>query len=60
MPVDKAISWPLSQEIDKSLLAQALRTLPRPIPIPGEAPLEGKPFDQAPVLRVINWSKNEQ
>ncbi|MGG7556332.1 MULTISPECIES: hypothetical protein [Pseudomonas] len=58
--MDKAISWPLSQEIGKSLLAQALRTLPRPIPIPGEAPLEGKPFDQAPVLRVINWSKNEQ
>ncbi|WP_157214321.1 hypothetical protein [Pseudomonas sp. GM18] len=58
--MDKAISWPLSQEIDKSPLAQALRTLPRPIPIPGEAPLEGKPFDQAPVLRAINWLKNEQ
>jgi len=60
MPVDKAISWPFSQEIDKSLLAQALRTLPQPIPTPGEAPLEGNVFYQAPVLRAINWSKNEQ
>jgi hypothetical protein len=60
MPVDKAISWPLSQEIGKSLLAQPLRTLPRPLPTPGEAPLEGKVLDQAPVLRAINWSKNEQ
>ncbi|MCP1441800.1 hypothetical protein J3D54_000932 [Pseudomonas sp. GGS8] len=58
--MDKAISWPLSQEMSESLLAQALRTLPRPIPIHGEAPLEGKPFDQAPVLRAMNWSKNEQ
>ncbi|CAI8768538.1 hypothetical protein ABH908_001087 [Pseudomonas frederiksbergensis] len=58
--MDKAISWPLSQEIDKSPLAQALRTLSRPIPTPKEAPLEGKVFDQAPVLRAINWSKNEQ
>ncbi|HJR28971.1 MAG TPA: hypothetical protein VJ889_09655 [Pseudomonas sp.] len=52
--MDKAISWPLSQEIDKSLPTQALRTLPRSIPVPDQAPLEGKVFDQAPVLRAMN------
>ncbi|WP_181150628.1 hypothetical protein [Pseudomonas frederiksbergensis] len=58
--MDKAISWPLSQENDKTLLAWALPMVPHPMSIPNQAPLEGKPLDQAPILRGINWSKNEQ
>jgi hypothetical protein len=50
MPVDKAISWPLSQEKSNTLQIKALRAAPRPMSIPNQAPLEGKAVDQAPVL----------
>ncbi|WP_223484009.1 hypothetical protein [Pseudomonas sp. A-RE-19] len=58
--MDKAISWPLSQENGKTALAEALWTGPRLISIPNPAPLEGTFFDQAPLLRAMSWSKNEQ
>jgi hypothetical protein len=54
MPGDKAISWPLSQETGKASLAWALWRMPRHIPIPNQAPLEGTFFDQALVLRAVN------
>ncbi|MGF6327128.1 hypothetical protein ABH909_000006 [Pseudomonas sp. BS3782 TE3695] len=58
--MDKAISWPLSQEIGKALLASGLWTVPCLIRIANQAPFESTFFDQAPLLRAIDWSKNEQ
>jgi hypothetical protein len=52
MPVDKAISWPLSQENRKSLLAKALRARPRHLLIVDQALLRGKVLDQALLLPV--------
>jgi hypothetical protein len=60
MPVDKAISWPLSQENRKSLLAKAFRAGPRHLSILDQALLGGKVLDQALILLVGYWSKNEQ
>jgi hypothetical protein len=60
MPVDKAISWPLSQENSKALLAKALRTLVGDVSMPISAPLEGKAVDLALFLRIQCWSKNDQ
>ena len=58
--MDKAISWPLSQENRKSLCVKALRTAPHYLSLPGQALLEGKVLDQAPILPAGCWSKNEQ
>jgi hypothetical protein len=60
VPVDKAISWPLSQEPVKRLPGDPSRRatkvkLPRFV-----APIKRKAFDQAPVLLVKFWLKNEQ
>jgi len=60
MPVDKAISWPLSQEKSKALLAAAFRTLVGDVSRPISAPLEGKAIDMAPFLRIKVWLKNDQ
>jgi hypothetical protein len=57
MPVDKAISWPLSQENSKALQAKALKVTPRPMSIPTPAPLEGKAVHQAPVLLRVFGQK---
>jgi hypothetical protein len=57
MPVDKAISWPLSQEKSNALQIKALRTTPRPMSIPHQAPLEGNAVDQAPVLHKVFGQK---
>ncbi|MHC8383847.1 hypothetical protein [Pseudomonas sp. LB3P14] len=55
--MDKAISWPLSQESSKVLQVKALKTAPRPMSIPNPAPLEGKAVDQAPVLLKVFGQK---
>jgi hypothetical protein len=60
MPVDKAISWPLSQESRKALKAKALSTRLGAVPIQTQAPVESKAVDQARFLPVTIWSKNEQ
>jgi hypothetical protein len=60
MPVDKAISWPLSQENSIVLLAKALRTVAGDMSMPISAPLEGKAIDMAPFLRIKDWLKNDQ
>jgi len=60
VPVDKAISWPLSQErlahppagTDDSASALFLTC--------SEAPIQRKAVDQAPVLLASGWLKNEQ
>jgi hypothetical protein len=57
MPVDKTISWSLSQEKSKALQIKALRTAPRPMSIPNLAPLEGKAVDRAPVLLRVFGQK---
>jgi hypothetical protein len=49
--VDKAISWPLSQENSKALLAKVSRTPVSDVSMPISAPLEGKAVDLAPFLR---------
>jgi hypothetical protein len=60
MPVDKAISWPLSQESRQSLQARLSRTRHCYLSRLSQALLQGKPIDQAPVLLVGSWLKNEQ
>jgi hypothetical protein len=57
MPVDKAISWPLSQEKSNTLQIKALRTAPRPMSIPNQALLEGNAVVQAPVLLRVFGQK---
>jgi hypothetical protein len=57
MPVDKAISWPLSQEKPNALQIKALRAAPRPMSIPNQAPLEGNAVDQASVLLRVFGQK---
>jgi hypothetical protein len=57
MPVDKAISWPLSQESSKALQVKALKMAPRSMLIPNQAPLEGKAVDPAPVLLRVFGQK---
>ncbi|MBK5397794.1 hypothetical protein JFU47_13950 [Pseudomonas sp. TH39(2020)] len=55
--MDKAISWPLSQEKSKALQIKALKGVPCPMSIPNQAPLEGKAVDQAPVLLRVFGQK---
>ncbi|ANI52444.1 hypothetical protein PDR5_07140 [Pseudomonas sp. DR 5-09] len=50
VPVDKAISWPLSQERRWLLFASLWRRACESNSVACTAPLEGKAFDQAPVL----------
>ncbi|MEO8641640.1 hypothetical protein [Pseudomonas sp.] len=58
--MDKAISWPLSQEKSKALQIKALRVAPRPMSIPDQAPLEGKALDPAPVLFGVFGQKTSK
>ncbi|MEO4016564.1 MULTISPECIES: hypothetical protein [Pseudomonas] len=55
--MDKAISWPLSQEKSKALQVKALKAATRPMSIPNQAPLEGNAVDQAPVLLRVFGQK---
>ncbi|MCU1763904.1 hypothetical protein NTD84_29840 [Pseudomonas sp. 14P_8.1_Bac3] len=58
--MDKAISWPLSQENFKTLPTQALSTEPRQAASQYWAPLQGEAVDLALFLPIGFWSKNEQ
>jgi hypothetical protein len=60
MPVDKAISWPSSQESCQSALVQSLAAMGCDPSTANQAPLEGRAVDQAPVLLAVTWLKNEQ
>ncbi|MHC8322426.1 hypothetical protein ACYZT4_17330 [Pseudomonas sp. GB2N2] len=60
MPVDKAISWPLSQENFKFPPVEVLGTRFGDFSVLQWAPDQGVAPDQAPVLRIGNCSKNEQ
>jgi hypothetical protein len=60
MPVDKAISWPLSQEKSKTLRVEALRAVLRARLCIDPALLKGGTIEQALFLTWFGWSKNEQ
>jgi hypothetical protein len=50
MPVNKAIFWPLSQEISQSPVGKGFAGTQATVSRMIQAPLEGEAVDQAPVL----------
>jgi hypothetical protein len=58
--VDKAISWPLSQERLRSQSASADSSALAGVLSFYRAPIQRKAIEQAPVLPACSWLKNEQ
>jgi hypothetical protein len=60
VPVDKAISWPFSQERVATLVVGSWRAAPGTILILYRAPLGGAGHARAPISPASIWLKNEQ
>ncbi|MCK1794012.1 hypothetical protein L9059_28290 [Pseudomonas sp. TNT19] len=58
--MDKAISWPLSQENSKRPETKALDSMPDRQRLPILAPLRGKAIDHAVISRIGIWLKIDQ
>jgi hypothetical protein len=60
MPVDKAISWPLSQENSNNPESQAVEPMPGRQRLPIRAPTRGRALDDAVISRMNIWLKIDQ